>query len=512
MRIKKVKINNFKFHHDLAFELDNQNCLIYGENGTGKSSIYWALYSVFKCYFRNEQYDFNLYKNQTATTDLSVNITIDNKELSIPQASYKLPLEINKNNYSSIYFVNQDLLNELTNNDTDFYPIILKYLKKYFTQFYDFDQRYQELNSSLDNTNFDIKNTEKDVIDTEYKTYIEEKMLPLVNTILSDKLHEEYTVEMEFMGSVFDIDNYKFPNPKIIFTINNQVNLKISFNEAKLKLASIAIFFALMKLEEDEDNVLKLLVLDDFLTSLDMANRKLIVQYILEEFGSYQKIILTHNIQFYNLIIKLLSLRKEQGIWDIKKLFLTEVSGETSSEIRNEKSFLDKAKERMDEGDLQSSGNFLRKEFERIVHEFEILLELGKVEDMSNILDVLKEVRIYYPKPNDTLNSFVNSLERILDLNINDDIKLVRIGEKILKIKDCKIDLNRVITLEDGTVEHQTLLLSLQTTNFYNGILLNPLSHNDEEIEAYRKECKDIIVLLTNLNKGLAHLKGKKFD
>ena len=78
--------------------------------------------------------------------------------------------------------------------------------------------------------------------------------------------------------------------------------------------------------------------------------------------------------------------------------------------------------------------------------------------------------------------------------------------------KDCKIDLSRAITLEDGTVEQQSLLLSLQTTNFYNGILLNPLSHDDEEIEAYRKECIDIIELLTNINKGLSHLKGKKFN
>jgi DNA repair exonuclease SbcCD ATPase subunit len=48
MKIKKIIIENFKFHHHLEFEIrNNNNCLIYGENGSGKSSIYEALYSNF---------------------------------------------------------------------------------------------------------------------------------------------------------------------------------------------------------------------------------------------------------------------------------------------------------------------------------------------------------------------------------------------------------------------------------------------------------------------------------
>ena len=512
MRIKKVEIKNFKFHQDLDFKLNTQNCLIYGENGTGKSSIYWALYSVFKCYFRNEQFNFTQFKNQSSEEDLNVKVFLDEILLSLPQENYLLPAEISIDNYSSIYFINQDLLNKITDNDTNFYPIILEHLKKYFTTLNEFNKEYLEVNETLDGTNFGIKNSEKDSIDIRYKEYIEEKLSPLVNIILLDKLHENYSVKMRFEASIFDADNYKFPNPKIILSINNQTNLKLNFNEAKLKLTAIAIFFAFMKLEGNETNTIKLLVLDDFLTSLDMANRKLIVQYILENFKEYQKIILTHNIQFYNLIIKLLSLRDEQEIWEIKKLFITKVSNNEVSEISNEKSFLGKAKERLEVGDLQSSGNFLRKEFERIVHEFEILLELGKVEDMSNILDVLKKDRIYYPNPSEILNTFIISCERILNLALEDNIKLQKISEKIERIKDCKIDLSRAIILENGTTEQQSLLLSLQTTNFYNGILLNSLSHDDEEIEAYRKECEDIIVLLTNLNKGLFHLKGTKFN
>jgi predicted ATP-binding protein involved in virulence len=37
MKIKKIIIENFKFHHHLEFEIrNNNNCLIYGENGSEK--------------------------------------------------------------------------------------------------------------------------------------------------------------------------------------------------------------------------------------------------------------------------------------------------------------------------------------------------------------------------------------------------------------------------------------------------------------------------------------------
>jgi len=67
----------------------------------------------------------------------------------------------------------------------------------------------------------------------------------------------------------------------------------------------------------ETENNLKLLVLDDFLTSLDMANRKIIAKYILDNFEDYQIIILTHNLQFNNLIKRLLDNDK----WDTKVWF-----------------------------------------------------------------------------------------------------------------------------------------------------------------------------------------------
>ena len=45
-RINKLTLNNFKFFvGEESLDLDCKNILIYGENGSGKSSLYWALYT-----------------------------------------------------------------------------------------------------------------------------------------------------------------------------------------------------------------------------------------------------------------------------------------------------------------------------------------------------------------------------------------------------------------------------------------------------------------------------------
>lgn len=53
-RINKIVLKNFKFFKD-SFPLDvlGKNVLLYGENGSGKSSIYWGLYTLFQSRLKN---------------------------------------------------------------------------------------------------------------------------------------------------------------------------------------------------------------------------------------------------------------------------------------------------------------------------------------------------------------------------------------------------------------------------------------------------------------------------
>ena len=49
--IDEIKIENFKFfpRMEKPIKLDGKHLLLYGENGSGKSSIYWALYTLMEC-------------------------------------------------------------------------------------------------------------------------------------------------------------------------------------------------------------------------------------------------------------------------------------------------------------------------------------------------------------------------------------------------------------------------------------------------------------------------------
>lgn len=67
MKIKNLTIKNFKaFYGEYTFDFcddkgNAKNILIYGENGSGKSSLYWALYHMF--YSFDKQQNIKKYKN-----------------------------------------------------------------------------------------------------------------------------------------------------------------------------------------------------------------------------------------------------------------------------------------------------------------------------------------------------------------------------------------------------------------------------------------------------------------
>ncbi len=47
--INEIRIKNFKaFPTDQRFVLGGKHLLVYGENGSGKSSLYWTLYTLFQ--------------------------------------------------------------------------------------------------------------------------------------------------------------------------------------------------------------------------------------------------------------------------------------------------------------------------------------------------------------------------------------------------------------------------------------------------------------------------------
>lgn len=55
-KISDLEIANFKFFNSpFKLSLERKNLLLYGENGSGKSSIYWSLYTHYQAYAKEDE-------------------------------------------------------------------------------------------------------------------------------------------------------------------------------------------------------------------------------------------------------------------------------------------------------------------------------------------------------------------------------------------------------------------------------------------------------------------------
>ncbi|MBA4444522.1 AAA family ATPase [Cylindrospermopsis raciborskii CS-506_C] len=77
-RIKEIKIKNFKaFQQEQSFSLNGKNLLVYGNNGSGKSSLFWALYTLLQSSTKTDQ-DIQKYFVNYLVSDKSTHQTLKN--------------------------------------------------------------------------------------------------------------------------------------------------------------------------------------------------------------------------------------------------------------------------------------------------------------------------------------------------------------------------------------------------------------------------------------------------
>lgn len=554
MKVDKVNIKYFKFHQNIEINIESKNCLIYGENGTGKSSIYEALYANFYQKKRlNKSLNISeIFKNRNfPTEDLEVNISLNNEksfnrkantldEISIENIVYEnsqgqgiLEQFINP----TVYFANEKVLNRLTKEN---FFIALKdtmvehfpELKKLVDTYKEFDnvgrlekQIIESIEKKENKQSKDIQELDKKIRDEfekkiESANYLFSMQINLyvptheINQIIKEKFDEDFQVSFDIIkakSSNTDILEFQVPIIKIkIDDMSCTGKLYNHFNEAKLKLIGIAIYFAFAKkFEERIPGGLKLLVLDDFLTSLDMANRKLIIQYILDEFKKYQKIILTHNLQFDNLIKKMINRRNEQKEWDYKFLFLTKEEKGIVAHLKSKnETYLESAQIYLSQGEYQISGNFLRKEFEVIAEELKQILELGEVESLNKIIEFIKNNNIedYYFKPLTLINFIKEKIAHIKSqMSRKEDNQTAQIGICNSQLTE----INRKLLDANQREQIESLASIIEKVEFYKDINFNKASHREKEA-SYRKEVERGIKLIQELNSMLQNIKCSK--
>lgn len=228
------------------------------------------------------------------------------------------------------------------------------------------------------------------------------------------------------------------------------------FNEAKLTSIGLAVRFTLLLDFIRPDFEGKFLALDDLLVSLDMSNRDKVLDIILNVFAPKYKIYLfTHERSFFNMVKARIESEHNPKEWLFKEIYGTDDEN-LKPQILSSDSFVARSNDLYRRKDYPASVNYLRKELEYILEN-----------------NLPKKVRKNKDGEDKT------TLDNIIDSGIN---YIELLGEDATKLKRCKQ---------------------------YLQLLLNPLSHNENDIDAYEVDIKRIRLILVELKPFLEDLKKR---
>lgn len=415
MRIKKIEIKNFKaFYKEHTIQVDGKNLFIYGENGSGKSSLYYALKDFFQS--SRETIDFNELENIFLTKAEKgkgyVRVTFNpNKDGVATDAPYEFGATTNTT-YTAAdtsirdaiglksFLTYKHLLgihNVKRGNQIDLFNLLVKGVLKHFKS------------AAITGTK-ELGELWKDVEDvcakevgssrgfnTAQKRRDLEAALKLFNDAFRELFRErspEYILNIA--QPILDEFNYNIkiklnytearPNTDYSGVVNNYVRIKLKYldkdidephlflNEARLSAIAISIYLGMVK-RHIQGNPLKVLFLDDIFIGLDISNRLPLLKILENEFANYQIILTTYDKPWYEFIKSTyLANNRHWKSFEFyarraRKGFEIPVIKENGSNsyIQN---YIDTANNYFTQGDNKAAGVYLRSAFEFILKQF----------------------------------------------------------------------------------------------------------------------------------------------
>ena len=384
VRITKIEIKNFKAFYG-TYQIDlhkaGKNLLIYGENGSGKTSLYKAL-ELFLDSSENDAIDFKDHQNL----------------FNADKGYIKLHLRTNPTSNEHVYEWSDDV------KETIDLPIITASKSKGFLDYkallhthylhYESDT-VNVFNLLIENL---LANITSDVtglsIAEEWENFsgqsssqpdveILEGQLSLFNTELTDRLTELEARASEILDRFgynvsFNLNFQEITYNRTNETLDNQeILLKVKFfdedipahhrflNEAKLSAIALAIYFAGFLLQPESD--LKVLALDDVLIGLDMSNRIPVLDILDEYFSDYQIFLTTYDKAWYEIVKQRTS---RGGKWKAVEFYFSQTDAYEIPVYAEDKAYLEKAREYLDANDYKACAIYVRTAFEAAIKQY----------------------------------------------------------------------------------------------------------------------------------------------
>jgi energy-coupling factor transporter ATP-binding protein EcfA2 len=419
-----MKIYNIQFYNYRGFyggnntenaynlPINGNNVLIYGENGSGKSSIFNGLKDFFQS--ADEVIDFvkhNRWEDETneayveitfndgteqiirfneKTTGEGINETRLSDNPSFLSASNKLKGFLSYKNILETHFK--------TPKDDDgsinlFSLIVENILKNHIDDAVDTSttilQHWEVLKSELivsepDDLESDDPTPEEMSAITNYnnfKDYLDNFNTSLASTLMAieTKTNEllaffdkDLTVKLFFND--IETDNEQLINqvitPQISYFDNDVINHEAILNEARLSALAISIYFASILTTPSDDNASKILFLDDIFIGLDTSNRIPLLKILKREFSDYQIFITTYDRYWFEVANRYLD---KWQTFELYSQFFTDKETHQTFEIpviiTPSDDYITKAKKYELTKDYSASSNYLRKGLEQLIKE-----------------------------------------------------------------------------------------------------------------------------------------------
>lgn len=528
-RINKISIQNFKAFPELqSFELGGKNLLVYGNNGSGKSSLYWGLYTFLQC---SEKDIDGINKYFVPFNDADEDTYQSLRNLYRPDADDsfveielegKPSIKLAYNNFvglQSAYikeankasdFINYKLLHNFYNathkKELNLWEVFKRDIFPYFS--YSGKTYVEWLEDIETNQQYDGRTKGYTQFLAKLRAFNRE-VEGLVNSIMlqSNKvLLEKFKIDdlkIEIVYSEQLTWSGKFNDPKIKLCIEVKKDGTFvkhhrpqSFlNEASLTRIAISIRLGalLTRLAASE---WKILVLDDMLISLDMSNRLLVSEIILndDDLKGFQKIILTHDKSFFDI----LKHKTDRVEWNYMEFQKNEKDNSSKPNIRLNKTYLEKAKDFFDDKEFDACANYLRKESEIILRKYlnkDLTGIESEFESLANLINQAKTQveheqlyrfqRIVHKKGL-PIEKLKEDFEADLTLDNNVKGRLRGLQKELI---------NFAIVENHRNIKAEKIIWELDSIKKR---ILNPGSHGNS-MPYYEQELKDAIIVVEQL-------------
>lgn len=390
MRITEIEINNFKaFYGNYKIDLTKKgkNLLIYGENGSGKSSLFIALKEFFNSSQntidldkydniflttpnKNQNYIKVIYREQTPPMSIQT-FELSRSGLNTPgtflEETNKIKGFLDYKKLLRTYYTNSDTLNI-------FELIVLDILAEAINPITNnsFQQDFQFILTNINthhwsNTYSDAVNRVKDFNDGLQQTL--DEITPRVNEIL-DLFN--YGIEISFNFPGISYISKQIQNQdlflKVKFYSNSLTEYHTFLNEARLSAIATSIYLATILNYPQTILRHKILFLDDILIGLDSSNRMHLLDILETKFSDYQIFLGTFDLQWFALANLYLDDKK----WKSIKIFTNTLEG-TDFEIPfivSEFPYIAKAEQYLNVRDYKASSAYIRTAFEEILKKY----------------------------------------------------------------------------------------------------------------------------------------------